>query len=276
MIYIIIIYYILIATGLYHNRLYASIFTSFFYFIKRIKKLFIISIKILTIITQLWYILDRISQKRKVKMKSTRERILKTLLTRPNATISDLAIAVDINTISVRHHLTNLLAEGLIFASEVRHGVGRPRLVYSLTESGQERFPTRYLNLTNRLLEQLKKTLSQEQINEMFVNMAQSVATDQREQINKLSFEDKLNFIQKTLATEGFMIEWEKSGEDYLINEIACPFYHIGQSHPEVCVLDKTFITSILAISAEKITCILNGDHHCTYMVKKPAIMEVL
>ena len=44
-------------------------------------------------------------------MNSTRDRILKTLLTHPNATISDLADAVDINTISVRHHLTNLLAD---------------------------------------------------------------------------------------------------------------------------------------------------------------------
>ncbi len=99
-------------------------------------------------------------------MKSTRERILHTLLVHPTATISDLAEAVEINTISVRHHLTNLQAEGLIQASEERHGVGRPRLVYSLTDSGQEKFPTRYMSLANRLLEQLKETLTQQQLNE--------------------------------------------------------------------------------------------------------------
>jgi len=74
-------------------------------------------------------------------MKSTRERILQTLLVNPHSTISDLAEAVKINNISVRHHLINLLAEGYIVAEEERHGVGRPRLVYSLSQAGQENSP---------------------------------------------------------------------------------------------------------------------------------------
>jgi predicted ArsR family transcriptional regulator len=60
-----------------------------------------------------------------------------------------LAKAVEINSISVRHHLTNLLAEGLIQAQKKRHGVGRPRLVYSLTETGVEKFPTIVLEFAN-------------------------------------------------------------------------------------------------------------------------------
>ncbi|MGC8856390.1 MAG: helix-turn-helix transcriptional regulator, partial [Anaerolineae bacterium] len=91
-------------------------------------------------------------------VKSTRDRILQTLLRRPKMTINELAEAVGINPISVRHHLTNLQMEGLITAEEERHGVGRPRLVYSLTEEGLERFPTRYLRLTTRLLAQMKES----------------------------------------------------------------------------------------------------------------------
>jgi len=49
-------------------------------------------------------------------MKSTREKILLFLLKNPKSTISDLADAVTINTISVRHHMNNLLAEDLILA----------------------------------------------------------------------------------------------------------------------------------------------------------------
>lgn len=201
-------------------------------------------------------------------MKSTRDRILKTLLTHPNATINDLADSVDINNISVRHHLTNLLADGLIVASEIRHGVGRPRLVYSLSESGQEIFPTRYMNLTNNLLDQLKKTLTQDQINEIFKNMAESMAADQLDKVKKFTIEQKLEFIQKSLATEGFTVEWEKTDQGYLINEVSCPFYHIGQLHPEVCEIDQTLISSLLSIPTEKIQCVLNGDQHCTYLVR--------
>ena len=47
-------------------------------------------------------------------MKSTRERILRSLLHHPRSTINVLADEIGINPISVRHHLTNLQAEGLI------------------------------------------------------------------------------------------------------------------------------------------------------------------
>jgi predicted ArsR family transcriptional regulator len=207
-------------------------------------------------------------------MKSTRDRILQTLLTHPTSTISDLAQAVNINTISVRHHLTNLQAEGLIQANEERHGVGRPRLIYSLTDTGLERFPTRYLNLTNRLLEELKTTLSQAQINELFVHMAKSLAADQADKIEKLPLEQKLDYIRKSLGDEGFMIEWQKVGEEYQITETACPFYHVGQSHPEVCVMDQTLISTMLNIPTEKINCVLSGDVHCMYVIKAQALAE--
>jgi len=201
-------------------------------------------------------------------MKSTRDRILKTLLTHPNATISDLAAAVNINTISVRHHLTNLLADGLIVANEIRHGVGRPRLVYSLSDSGQENFPTRYMNLSNLLLGQLKKTLTQDEIKDVFTKIAQTIADDQIEKTRNLTFEEKLNFLKNTLAAEGFMVEWEKTDSGYMIHEISCPFYHVGQLHPEVCILDQILITSILAMPTEKVFCVLNGDQNCAYLVR--------
>ena len=44
-------------------------------------------------------------------MKSTRDRILQSLLRKPRSTINELAEAVGINPISVRHHLTNLQME---------------------------------------------------------------------------------------------------------------------------------------------------------------------
>ncbi|NOQ40585.1 MAG: winged helix-turn-helix transcriptional regulator, partial [Anaerolineales bacterium] len=72
---------------------------------------------------------------------NTRNRVLRTLLLNQRRTVNDLAEAVDINPISVRHHITKLEAEGLIQSEEERHGVGRPRLVYSLTNKGMEQFP---------------------------------------------------------------------------------------------------------------------------------------
>ena len=85
-------------------------------------------------------------------MKSTRERVLQTLSSHPRSTIIEIAKEVGINAISVRHHLTSLQASSLVASEEERHGVGRPRMVYFLTENGLEHFPTGYLRLTNNIL----------------------------------------------------------------------------------------------------------------------------
>ena len=200
-------------------------------------------------------------------MKSTRERILQTLLMNPNSPISDLADAVDINTVSVRHHLTSLQADNLVQAQEERHGVGRPRLVYSLTERGAELFPTRYLRLVNQLLGQLKNSLPSKELERLLVQIALEITGDQATKIKNFSIEKKLEFIQEFLAKEGFLIEWEKQGSDYMINEIACPFYHISQKHPEVCTIDRTIFSTLLSTPVDKIKCILSGDNHCSDMI---------
>jgi len=201
-------------------------------------------------------------------MKSTRERILHTLLKHPDSTINDLAAAVNINPISVRHHLTNLQVEGLVHAEEERHGVGRPRLIYSLTEHGLERFPTRYLRLTSRLLDQLKTSLPEPMVSKLFAEMASSLAEDYAEQMQGLSMEERLDLISDLLEEEGFTVEWEKLDDQYRIHEITCPYLQIGHNHPEVCTVDQTLISKMLAVPAEKVECILDGSAHCTYVVQ--------
>jgi DeoR family suf operon transcriptional repressor len=204
-------------------------------------------------------------------MKSTRDRILQTLLRQPRTTINELAVAVGINPISVRHHLTNLQMEGQVGADEERHGVGRPRLVYFLTEAGMERFPTRYLRLTTRLLAQMKESMPAPVVSKLFAEMADGLADEYASQMQGLNMEARLDLAKSLLTEEGFDIEWEKIGGQYRIHEITCPYLQIGQNHPEICTVDQTLISKMLAVPAEKVQCVLQGDAHCTYVVQAEA-----
>lgn len=204
-------------------------------------------------------------------MKSTKDKILQTLLRKPKIAINEIAEAVGINPISVRHHLTNLQMEGLVAADEERHGVGRPRLVYSLTEDGMERFPTKYLRLTTRLLAQMKESMPGPVIAKLFNQVAEDLADQYAADIKDLNMEERLDFVKEMLAQEGFTVEWEKKGGEYQIHEISCPYYQIGIAHPEVCTVDQTLISKMLAVPANKVQCILNGGAHCTYVVQPVA-----
>ncbi len=207
-----------------------------------------------------------------LEAKNTRERVLQTLLVRERCTINELADAVDINPISVRHHVVKLEADRLVESEEERHGVGRPRRMYFLTEKGREQFPTRYIRLTIRLLEQLKEQASPAFIKTLFTQMAVDMAEDYRLEIQNLSTEKRLDLIRQLLSYEGFNVEIEKQGEYYYIRESSCPYFHVGQNHPEVCSVDQTLISTLLNIPAQKVQCLLHGDSVCTYVVREDTI----
>lgn len=199
--------------------------------------------------------------------KTTRERVLQTLLTQQRCTVDDIAKAVNINPISVRHHINRLEADGLVKSEEVRHGVGRPHRLYFLTDAGHELFPARYLRLTLRLLQQLKETVPLPIVNRLFAEMARDLAANYSGDLDKLTIEQRLDLVKQLLTNEGFNVNWEKQGEFFHIQESNCPYYYIGQNHPEVCSVDQTLISTVLNLPAEKVQCMLQGDSTCTFIV---------
>lgn len=202
---------------------------------------------------------------------NTRKRVLRTLLLSQRRTVNELAEAVDINPISVRHHVTKLEAEGLIQSEEERHGVGRPRLVYSLTNKGMEQFPQRYLQLTLRLLEHLKKNLSEKALAEIFQNLAEGIAGELTQDIDleDLSLEERLHLLEEVLTAEGFMVNLQEEKGNFYLVEASCPYHHIGEDYPEICVVDQELIAHFADATPKRIECILDGDKQCKYLLEK-------
>ena len=200
-------------------------------------------------------------------MNTSRDIILNTLKSKGTVTIAELAEAVGVSPVSIRHHLSSLQADGLIAGNEVRHGVGRPHLAYSLTEAGLERFPSKYVRLSGRLLDELKTTLPADAIEAMFSRIAETIAADIAPKLADKPLEEKKSLLVELLGEEGFMARWNVVGEKYQLTEYNCPYFRVGQKHPEVCRIDETLISQLLAVPVEKGSCLLNGDEHCTFTI---------
>jgi predicted ArsR family transcriptional regulator len=163
------------------------------------------------------------------------------------------------------------MAEGLISSQEVRRGVGRPRRAYTLTEAAQERFPAKYMRLSGRLLDELKASLPPQALEEMFTRMAEGMVAEYQHRLKGKSLEEKMDLLMELLGTEGFMAHWNRTGETISLTEYNCPYLAIGQRHPEVCAIDQTVIRQVLNADVEKTTCVLNGDHHCVFVIRPEA-----
>jgi DeoR family transcriptional regulator, suf operon transcriptional repressor len=200
-------------------------------------------------------------------MSSTHDEILRTIKAQGRVSVAELAERLNITPVSVRHHLSTLLAEGLVKSTEVRQGVGRPRLVFTLSEAGQERFPARYLRLSERLLDELKSTLPPRALEDMFTRMAEGMVAEYSARLAGKSIEEKLSVLIEVLGTEGFLAKWNRTGETISLTEYSCPYLRIGQRHPEVCAIDQNVIQQLLNASVEKTTCVLNGADRCVFVI---------
>lgn len=200
-------------------------------------------------------------------MKSTREKILQTLLAYPGSTINDLAEAVGINGISVRHHLTSLEADDLVTSTEERHGVGRPHLVYALTDKGLEQFPTSYLRLSRKLLEQLRQHMSSEEIKAIFEDIGIEIAQSYSDETKNKSLDERMNLLKPVLMKEGFIIDLKKNSQTYSLSSLSCPYYRIAPDHPEVCALDNALIQTFLDVPVTIESCIFKNADRCIYQI---------
>ena len=209
-------------------------------------------------------------------MSTTRDEMLRIMKARGQLSVAELAQHLSISGVSVRHHLSTLQAEGLVRTTEVRHGVGRPHLAYSLTEAANERFPARYLRLSDRLLDELKTALPPQALEEMFTRMADGMVAEYASRLQGKSIEEKMSLLIELLGTEGFLAHWNRTGETISLTEYNCPYLTIGQRHPEVCAIDQSVIGKMLNASVEKTTCVLNGAEACVFVITPPAVSATI
>ena len=203
-------------------------------------------------------------------MATTREKVMKYLLEKQRCTINDLAELVEINPISVRHHISKLEADGLIESEDEKRGVGRPTRVYFLSVKGMEQFPSRYLSLSVNLISQLKEVLSEEAIKKLFEEIGTDLAISDLGDIDlkKTDIPKRLELIEEFLENQGFTVKISEKDGNYHIYETSCPYLHVGKEHREICIVDETLISTLLDCPVQKIECILDGDPHCSYLVQ--------
>ena len=200
-------------------------------------------------------------------IQDTRWGILQHLRERGQASAQELSKALGMSPVSIHYHLNVLQREGLIEPQSVRRSVGRPHYVYSLRDSARELFPQSYHRLADRLLDELKSRLTEQQISELFARIASDIAAEHAAALDGKTLDRKVEALIKLLGEEGFMARVEKVGGQFRLTQYSCPYYYVVERHPEVCEIDLNLISATLLTPVERQGCVLHGDDVCTFIV---------
>lgn len=203
-------------------------------------------------------------------MQSTRQEILSILREEKQATVEDLAERLELTPMTIRHHLNVLQAQNLVMASKVRRSkkVGRPRLVYTLTDAADELFPSGYGELARRLVSEVKETMGEEETRALFRRIAADLAAEAPAREKDQSFEDRLDQVSDFLEEQGFLSRWEKTDEGYVLTNINCPYRRVSREHGEVCILDMELLERLLDVEPQRRESMRSGGTACSFLLK--------
>ncbi len=206
-------------------------------------------------------------------MQKTRQKILDYLKQHGEATVDELsALLDDLTPVTVRHHLDVLRGEDLIEAPEIRHSTspGRPKYVYRLTEKAERLFPNNLQNMLTYLLDEMKRSLNKQQIEEILQGVARRMAATSAFSLNYETMEAKLDRLVAQLSEYGYMASWENRPEGFVLLANNCPYAGVAEKHPEMCSVDLSYISMMLGITPKSLSHQATGDIQCSYLVTLP------
>ncbi len=206
-------------------------------------------------------------------MHAVRRHILEFLKERNGATVAELAEALAMAPVSVRHHLDILQGDALICVERLERSgsVGRPQQVYALTDEAGELFPNNFAALAGELVRQVKHVLPQSQVDAIFVAMARDLADEfNAPATQNLPMAERVQNVAEFLNVRGYLASWEQEGDDgdsFLLHKHNCPYAGVSTVHGELCLMDQTLVDTLMGEHCERVAHMGSDDHCCTYRV---------
>ena len=204
-------------------------------------------------------------------MQSTRGRMLEYLQRNGRATVKDLGQLLGLTATGIRQHLTVLERDGLVTAREERGRVGRPTLVYSLTNEADALFPKTYDVLASVLLEEIRATDGNEKLHHLLHNVAERLAAPYRGRVEGKPAAERVKETARIMEEQGCLVDVSESDGEYFIDEYTCPFPKTAERDRAVCALHVDFVRILSGDDARLTRSLLRGERACTYRIRPAA-----
>ena len=206
-----------------------------------------------------------------IHLQSTRQQILQYLQRHGRATVKELGQLLGLTSTGIRQHLTVLERDGLVEAREERGRVGRPTLVYSLTEKADGLFPKTYDLLATVLLEEIRTNDGNEKLHQLLHRVAQRLASPYLDRVEGLPLADRIGETARIMEEQGSLVDCVESNGDYYIDEFTCPFPKVAQRDRAVCALHVEFVRLLSGGDTRLTRSLLRGERACTYRIRPAA-----
>jgi DeoR family suf operon transcriptional repressor len=199
--------------------------------------------------------------------RGTRAAVLMEIKRTGIATAAALAHTLDCAVNTVRHHLKELEAEGVVVHDRTHHGVGAPQYAYRLSPKGHALFPDRYADTLSHVLDRVValhgRAASVALLQAHYGELGDRICAETAE----LTREARGEHIARALDGEGFMATWRSLPNGGVLTEHNCPHRMVAERFPEVCADEEAFLAQAFGATVQRQSHIAAGCGSCSYHV---------
>jgi DeoR family transcriptional regulator, suf operon transcriptional repressor len=190
-----------------------------------------------------------------------------------DATVDDVAASLEMTISGARQHLTALVEQRLIAATEEPRppgARGRPRLTYHATELADALFPKAYGALTNELLGYLADE-DGSTVDRLFAKRREHrIERANARLASSRSLRAKVDELARILDEDGYIATAEHldGGRCHRIVEHNCAIAAVAQRYGQACTSEIEFIRAVLpGANVTRVSHMVQGDRHCAYEI---------
>lgn len=205
----------------------------------------------------------------------TDERLLYLIKSRGPITARDAGAALAMTPAGAQQWLAKLAEAGLVAPEDRKHGRGRPRRYWALTESGHARFPDRHSDLTLDMLASTRAVFGPDGLERLIAHReTETLIRYQAAMEDCATLQARVVKLTELRSAEGYMAAWHRTGDGgFVLVENHCPICAAAAVCQGLCRSELAIFRAVLGQEAtvERTEHVLDGARRCAYAIGKTA-----
>ena len=179
--------------------------------------------------------------------------------------VSELSDAMEVTPTAVRQRLIRLLDQEAIQRQAIRHGRGRPRHRYWLTEKGLRLTGSNFTDLAVTLWQEIRQKDDPELRRETLRRIARALAFGYADQIQGQTPAERMQSLAELLTRRRIPVSVEDSDQGVVLTEHACPYPKLAEQDEGICSMERMMFSELLGQDVDLTQCRLQGGSECRF-----------
>ena len=213
---------------------------------------------------------DRADPERLPAPSTSRSAALTLLKRSPNASLAEVAHGLGISKVAALGHMQRLESDGLAERSYQAGRVGRPRVLFRLTEKGATMFPHAYTEMSICALQFIERRLGRAAVGELLSQRAGEVSDRNWARVRPGPLPVRVAELARVRTEGGYMAEvtGRRRGSVEL-REHNCPILALAREYPEACETERRMFESLLKARVDVSHRVVAGDSVCRFLIRE-------